>query len=406
MLKKSSRHVLGFIVAALIASVAAAQPVPAAAPTNGTLFGVVGCQLDCHPFVDRLDPTSGAETPFVDLGQVGAGSLVADPVDHRLYSAGATVGGGKGGGGGNSVIFTVDTQAGVVTTSPDLSVFPLDMVLDPANHTLLALSNSNSSISVVRLDPATWIATPLATLAEGARGLAYDPTSRILYTQTNDFTVFPPTGRLFAINTQTGAVSAGTSLNPAVFNLVFDTSSRALYGEAGSFPNRFVQVNPSTGAVTPVGSFTFPAGFATAVTVDSGTHTVFFVETEVVLGGARATWIATVNDQTGASTLSPQTAQPVRGIAFQPPPITAESIQSDVRLALASGAIDNPGVANSLLAKLNAAADARSRGNCNTAANVYASFVNDLSAQSAKHVATTTATQLTAEAQFLIANCP
>lgn len=408
MLKKSSRRVFGFVVAALIALTAAAQPVPAAAPTNGTLYGAVGC-LFCSQSIDQLDPAAGTETPIAALEGLSVTALVADSASQLLYVAASYGGGGRGGGPGINKMITFDSQTGLATVSPILSVGALDMALDPATHTLFVLATTFDGqtlhAAIDRLDPATWAATPLATLPFGARGLAYDPSSRILYTQTGDFNSSPPTGQLIAINTQTGAVSR-TSLNPPVANLVFDTSAQALYGETGSFPSHVVQVNPSTGAETQIGSFAFPQGFANAVAIDSGTHTVFFVEAEIVAGGERATWIANVNDQTGASTVSPQTAQTVWEIAFQSPPITPESIQSDVRNGLASVAIDNAGVAHSLLAKLSGAADARSRGQCGTAAHKYDSFIHELSAQSGKHVAEATAAQLTAEAQFLIANCP
>jgi hypothetical protein len=94
-------------------------------------------------------------------------------------------------------------------------------------------------------------------------------------------------------------------------------------------------------------------------------------------------------------------------LVFVPnPAITPESIKADVRSARASGAIDNPRLANALLAILDAAAYARSTGKCSTAAHIYTAFVYVVSAQSSKHIAAATATQLVSEAQFLIANCP
>jgi hypothetical protein len=103
-----------------------------------------------------------------------------------------------------------------------------------------------------------------------------------------------------------------------------------------------------------------------------------------------------------------------------PPAITPQSIQDDVRTAMAAGAIDNAGIANSLLTKLSAAADARAGtsasgarlNGCSTAANLYQAFINELTAQSGgrasgarPHIAAGTAAQLISEAQFLIANC-
>jgi probable HAF family extracellular repeat protein len=85
---------------------------------------------------------------------------------------------------------------------------------------------------------------------------------------------------------------------------------------------------------------------------------------------------------------------------------TAASIKADVNQFLASGMIKNAGLANSLLAKLNAASAARASGDCAGAAASYQAFINELQAQSGKGVATVAASALIAEAQFLIANCP
>jgi hypothetical protein len=86
--------------------------------------------------------------------------------------------------------------------------------------------------------------------------------------------------------------------------------------------------------------------------------------------------------------------------------VTPDSIKDDVQQFLASGAITNHGNANSLLAKLNAAANARARGQCSTAANIYGAFISELQAQSGKHVDAAAAAIMIADAQYLIAHCP
>ena len=86
--------------------------------------------------------------------------------------------------------------------------------------------------------------------------------------------------------------------------------------------------------------------------------------------------------------------------------VTPDSIKNDVGQFRASGAIDNGGIAKSLLAKLDAAAAARARGSCETADNIYQAFINELQAQSGKHVDATAATIMITDAQYLIAHCP
>src|SRR5260370_1379207 len=137
-----------------------------------------------------------------------------------------------------------------------------------------------------RVDPATGAVTSLATFPSSASNLAVDPASNTLYASTGD--------RLFAFNSQTGAILQMTNLNPGVSHLVYDTAAGALYGVSNA--SRFVHVNPSTGAETPIGAFDFPAGFATAETIDSLTHSVYFVETDLGLGGQFVNRIATIDD--------------------------------------------------------------------------------------------------------------
>lgn len=86
--------------------------------------------------------------------------------------------------------------------------------------------------------------------------------------------------------------------------------------------------------------------------------------------------------------------------------VTADSIKDDVRQFLDAGKIRNEGLAGSLLAKLNAAAAARARGQCATAANIYRAFINELNAQSGQGVDAVAASIMIADAEYLIDHCP
>ena len=86
--------------------------------------------------------------------------------------------------------------------------------------------------------------------------------------------------------------------------------------------------------------------------------------------------------------------------------VTPASIIDDVTQFLNDGSIDNNGVGNSLTVKLQHAADARAGGDCSHAANLYGAFINEVQAQSGKHVSADAAAILIADAQFLLANCP
>jgi hypothetical protein len=86
--------------------------------------------------------------------------------------------------------------------------------------------------------------------------------------------------------------------------------------------------------------------------------------------------------------------------------VTAASIIDDVNQFLQDGAIRNDGLANSLLVKLNHAADDRTAGQCSNAGQRYQTFIQELQAQSGKGVDADAAAIMIADAQFLIANCP
>jgi hypothetical protein len=117
--------------------------------------------------------------------------------------------------------------------------------------------------------------------------------------------------------------------------------------------------------------------------------------TELALGDH--TFVVTAVDNAG-NTASPSVTFSVI--------VTPESVGGEVQQFMQDGAFKNQGQARSLLAKLDAAAKARSRGDCSAAANIYQAFINELRAQSGKGIDAAAAAILTADAQYLIAHCP
>jgi kumamolisin len=86
--------------------------------------------------------------------------------------------------------------------------------------------------------------------------------------------------------------------------------------------------------------------------------------------------------------------------------VTAQSIKSDVTQFYNSRAITNQGIETSLLATLNAAASARSAGDCTTAANDYRAFIHQVNADTPAYITPNAANIMIADAQYLIAHCP
>jgi hypothetical protein len=85
--------------------------------------------------------------------------------------------------------------------------------------------------------------------------------------------------------------------------------------------------------------------------------------------------------------------------------VTAQSIIQDVNQFYAAGKITQD-EATSLLQKLRNAANLRAAGDCADASSIYQAFINELQAQSGKHVDPPAASIMIQDAQYLIAHCP
>ena len=212
------------------------------------------------------------------------------------------------------------------------------------------------------------------------------------------------------INELSGPVSAEDNSNSQVFpvygttslewsqekfppNITITQPTSTQYPHSGTITLNYSATDTGCGVgsltATMDGSPTLPDGHSLA----SG-QTINLL-TEMTLGDH--TFTVTASDNVGGTNTASVTFSII---------VTADSIKDDVDQFLAAGAIKNGGVANSLLATLNAADAARGRGQCSTAANNYQSFINALQAQSGKGVDATAAAIMIADAQYLITHCP
>ena len=66
--------------------------------------------------------------------------------------------------------------------------------------------------------------------------------------------------------------------------------------------------------------------------------------------------------------------------------VTFQSLRDDVRLAKQFGYIDNEGISNSLAQKLNNAEEAKNKGNIKPAQNILEALINEINAQTDKHI--------------------
>ncbi len=404
---------LGFLVGALVgAAPALFQPLPAAASSTGTLFGI-----DIRrPAVVKIDSSSGALSPLANLslpsGQPAPGfsdSMVDDPATHRLFLVRVVFDFSAFPPTITDQLVTVNSQTGALTVSPGLAHPVTSLAFDTSTGTLLGFTGDCCPNQIVSINPTTGVLTHIAdVIGNSFSFMAFSPSAHSLYLDSESFALpppNPPTNVMLTVNTQTGAVTSSPPLSIGVNSLAFDTSLGALFGVT-FFPPHFVRVDPATGAETGLGSYDFGFFLEPGTAIDPATHTFFKVQDVFDPIQGPIAHIASINDQTGAGVLGGTTGTNLAAIAFEPVLITAESIKADVRSALASGAITSAGLAASLLAELTAAADARSRGQCAVAANLYNAFISELQAQSGNLVAAATANQLITEAQFVIANCP
>jgi len=81
---------------------------------------------------------------------------------------------------------------------------------------------------------------------------------------------------------------------------------------------------------------------------------------------------------------------------------TIQSLTSSVSRFLTEGKIDNTGIANSLTMKLKNAQKSLDKGQLKTAVNQLNAFINEVQAQSGKHIAADAAALLIADAQWII----
>jgi 2',3'-cyclic-nucleotide 2'-phosphodiesterase (5'-nucleotidase family) len=79
-----------------------------------------------------------------------------------------------------------------------------------------------------------------------------------------------------------------------------------------------------------------------------------------------------------------------------------QSLISSIKRLLAEGKIDNAGIANSLTMKLENAKNSLAKGQMGAAANQLNAFINEVQAQSGKHIAADAAALLIADAQWLL----
>lgn len=113
------------------------------------------------------------------------------------------------------------------------------------------------------------------------------------------------------------------------------------------------------------------------------------------LGLGAFTYIVTASDNAGNTITASATYNVIA---------TTNGLNSLIQQILASGQIDNTGMANSLLSKVVDAANAAARGNGQASDNIMQAFINQVSAQSGQHISASAAAMLINAAMYIINN--
>jgi len=418
MSNTGARSRFGFLVAIAVAAVPfLAQPLPAAAAATATLYSV-----SPSGFLVQVDQTAGTETPVVNLAPTGLpfgvypipGGFASDPTSNRLFGVLRTQDIREFPGTWTHQVLTISlgAPAPTVTTSGNLSrLLQSAVAFDSSTNSVYGITECCPS-ELVRIDPVTgdeFTVTQLSgDITDAFSEMAIDTATHTLYVARSVNSTYPPPTELLAINLATPAASATpVHLEHGVVGLVFDSSSHALFGVTFCCGDSFIYKIESTGFEKQIAEITNTLLLGSTAVLDSATHTIYLINSTFDFVTGPATFITSVDDRGGVAPVNgAATPTFIGSLGYLPISVTPDSIRADVNSALASGAIDSAGVANALLAQLNAAATARTAGQCSTAASIYNAFINTVNAQSGKHIAAATAAKLVSEAQFLIANCP
>lgn len=412
-----ARRRFGFLVAIAVAAVPfLAQALPTAAAGTATLYSV-----SPSGFLVQVDQTAGTETPVVNLAPTGLpfgvyampGGFASDPTSNRLFGVLRTQDIREFPGTWTHQVLTVSPGGPTVTTSGNLSLLlQSSIAFDSATSSVYGITECCPS-ELVRIDPVTGDEFPVAQLSSDSTDtfseMAVDPTLHTLYVARSSHSTYPPPTDLLRINLATPAASADPlHLDRGVIGLVFDSSSHALFGVTFCCgDSSILNINLTSGFESPIAEIINTLLLGSTAVLDSATHTIYLINSTFDFMTGPATFITSVDDRGGVAPVNgASTPDFLTSLGYLPILITPDSIKADVRSALASGAIDNAGLANALLAQLTAAAAARASGHCADAATIYTSFISLATAQSGKHIFAATAAKLVSEAQFLITNCP
>src|SRR5216683_2558724 len=337
------------LVAASVAALPALlQPLPVAASSTGTLFGVTG--LD-RSTVSSIDLGTGAVTPIAQLGlppdfNAQVTNLTGDAATHRIFALRLSVIVPPPPANFTMIfeILTIDGQSHAVIADTPVNAPIGDIQFDPLANTMYALvpSGFQGANGVVRVDLSTGAISPVASIGPPgpfSDSMVLAPQTHTIYVSREDFSLpsppIPPTHIIAIDSLSNTVVSTSPVLSRALRSISYDTSSNRLFGVTDCCPQDLVEINPSTWDQTFVSNVNNMTnqGFQVHQAVDPLSHTVF-LPFDFFGTFPSETHIFSVDTQSGVTTSSPPIATGVDSLYFQTgatpidtsPPSTAISI--------------------------------------------------------------------------------
>ena len=346
--KPGWRRVWILVAASVAALPALLQPLPVAASSTGTLFGVTG--LD-RSTVSSIDLGTGAVTPIAQLGlppdfNAQVTNLTGDAATHRIFALRLSVIVPPPPANFTMIfeILTIDGQSHAVIADTPVNAPIGDIQFDPLANTMYALvpSGFQGANGVVRVDLSTGAISPVASIGPPgpfSDSMVLAPQTHTIYVSREDFSLpsppIPPTHIIAIDSLSNTVVSTSPVLSRALRSISYDTSSNRLFGVTDCCPQDLVEINPSTWDQTFVSNVNNMTnqGFQVHQAVDPLSHTVF-LPFDFFGTFPSETHIFSVDTQSGETTSSPPIATGVDSLYFQTgatpidtsPPSTAISI--------------------------------------------------------------------------------
>ncbi len=320
------------LVAASVAGLPALlQPLPVAASSTGTLFGVTG--LD-RSTVSSIDLGTGAVTPIAQLGlppdfNAQVTNLTGDAATHRIFALRLSVIVPPPPANFTMIfeILTIDSQSHAVIADTPVNAPIGDIQYDSVANTLYALvpSGFQGPNGVVRVDLSTGAISPVASIGPPgpfSDSMVLAPQTHTIYVSREEFSLpsppIPPTHIIAIDSLSNTVVSTSPVLARALRSISYDTSSNRLFGVTDCCPQDLVEINPSTWDQTFVSNVNNMTnqGFQFHQAVDPLSHTVF-LPFDFFGTFPSETHIFSVDTQSGVTTSSPPIATGVDSLYFQ-----------------------------------------------------------------------------------------